>query len=294
MLIPSDFDLPSIEEFKNILNELTKLDLAGASVQEIEKAYLSKVPFFPRMLSMMHFEETKHLPFYRVRLNIDQEREDLSLIRTYSYPSSIQCTTNGRANRKGRTVFYCSNKAYAAIVESKPKQGDTGFLSIWKNNISRPLKMAVYLPQEFAISNEFQEVSNDAHNFARNYYERHGKEKLDHFIALNNFVVEQFVKESFPYTLTSYLSNDALYSNDPKEVIIYPSVATNSQFCNFAFHPNIVDRFLSFEKVIGFHVIKKGYGKDMQFGLGQLGEIAHNAIHWRTGTFEEVNINTLP
>lgn len=294
MLIPSDFDLPSIEEFKKILTDLTKLDLDGASIEEIEKAYLTKVPFFPRMLSLMHFEETNHLPFYRVRLNINPEEEDIYLIRTYSYPSSNQSKQNGRANRKGRTVFYCSNKAYAAIVESKPKVGDVGFLSIWKNNIKRPLKMAVYLPQQFANPNEFQEISNGAHKLAWDYYTEHGKDKLEHFIALNNFVVDQFVNESFPYTLTSFLSNDALYKDDPKDLIIYPSVASNSQFCNFAFHPNIVDQFLSFEKVIRFNVIEKTDTGAMQFALGRLGEIVDNTIRWRTGKFEEVDINSLP
>ena len=97
-----------------------------------------------------------------------------------------------------------------------------------------------------------------------------------------------------PYTLTSFLSHDALYKIDSKDVIMYPSVASNSHYCNFAFHPNIVDRHLELEKVIRFTVAGLDDDLGMQFGLGQMGEIVENAIRWRQGSFGEVDFKNFP
>jgi hypothetical protein len=290
MMLPSDYNLPSLEEFKKMLVDLSKLDLSGASIDDIEKEYLSRIPFFPRMFSVIHLEENYDRPFYRVRLNIDPQEEDLTLIRTYSYPSTSQCKFNGRANRKGKSVFYCSNNAHAAIIESKPKVGDVGYLSIWKNNIKRPINTALYLQEKLPETNEFVEISKGAHEGAYNYFKQHGKDKFEHFIELNNFIVNQFVNEPFPYTLTSYLSNGALYRENPKDLIIYPSFASDFQFCNFAFHPNIVDCYLSFQKVIRFQVTAIKDKESMNFALGRLGEIVDSRIIWRKAKFEEVDI----
>jgi hypothetical protein len=173
MLIQSDFDnLPSLDEFKKQLDILKSINLDDPSIEKIKETYFSILPFLPRMLSRIYFNENRMLSFYRVRLNIDSQNEDLNLIRTYSYPSPNYCKTNGRANRAGKTVFYCSNKAIAAILESKPKVGDIGYLSIWQNKTVRPLNAAVYLPKEFNNPNEWQTVANEAHEFARRTRQR--------------------------------------------------------------------------------------------------------------------------
>ncbi|HXI01199.1 MAG TPA: hypothetical protein VNI52_13110 [Sphingobacteriaceae bacterium] len=192
MLIRNDFkNLPSLDDFKRQLKALKQLDLENATLIEIEEAYLSHLPFLPRMLCYIHFNEARQQPLYRVRMNINPELEDLSLIRTYSYPSGSHCMRNGRANRRGKSVFYCSNKAFAAIYESKPTVGAIGYLSVWQNDITRPLKCAAYLPKRFDNSNEFQQIANNAHEFISNYFQENGKDKFEHFMALNDFIVEQ-------------------------------------------------------------------------------------------------------
>ena len=296
MLIESDFhSLPSLEEFKRHLEKLKDVQLDNPTIEQIRESYFSIIPFLPRMLSKMHFQENRHLPFYRVRLNIDPEKEDLGLIRTYSYPSVNYCTKNGRANRHGKTVFYCSNKAFAAIFESKPKVGDTGYLSIWQNNIIRPLSAAVYLPKHFDNPNEWQKAANDTHLFAEEYFKKNGRDKFRHFIALNDFMADRFIREKYPYALSSFVSDEALFGENGKDLIIYPSVASNSHYCNFAIHPNVVDMYLTFQKVIRFKVITFDSELRFQYSTGKIGEVVNNNIVWRTATLEEqVDFNKFP
>src|SRR5690606_29329039 len=89
---------------------------------------------------------------FRVRLNIVESREDCSLIQTYSYPPAFVCTENGRANLKGKSVFYCSNDPSAALLEAKPKPGDIAFMSIWKPVVDRKVKFAHCLPIDLSVS----------------------------------------------------------------------------------------------------------------------------------------------
>lgn len=295
MLIASDFEgLPSLEEFKLHLEDLKNIKLVDPTIDEIHKTYFSILPFLPRMLSRINFDENRELPFYRVRLNIDPQKEDLSLIRTYSYPSADHCKTSGRANRRGKTVFYCSNKAFAAIFESKPKVGDIGYLSIWENDITRPLNAAVYLPKKFNNPNEWETVANSAHKFADSYFEINGKDKVEHFKELKNFISDRFVTENYPYALTSFVSDEALFGKDAKDLVLYPSVASNSHYCNFAIHPNIVERYLTFKKVIRFKVLGINSNLELSLSTGRIGEVIQNNIVWRDATFEEIDFENLP
>jgi len=295
MIVDSDYDsLPTFAVFKEQLEKLKQIHLENPSIEEIQNTYYSIMPFLPRMLSRIHFNENRHLPFYIVRLNIDPDKEDIGLIRTYSYPSVNFCTDNGRANRHGKTVFYCSNKAFAAVFESKPKVGDTGYLSVWENNITKPLNAAVYLPKHFDNPNEWQQVANSAHLFAESYFKENGRDKFEHFLAMNDFMADRFLREHYPYALSSFVSNEALFGPNAKDLVLYPSVASNSHYCNFAIHPNVVDRYLTFQKVIRFKVITFDSELRFQYSTGKIGEIINNNIIWRNANLGEVDFNELP
>jgi hypothetical protein len=105
---------------------------------------------------------------------------------------------------------------------------------------------------------------------------------------------EQFVTENYPYALTSFVADEALYGNDAKDLVLYPSVASNSHYCNFAIHPNIVERYLAFKSVIRFKVITVSSGMALQLSSGRIGEIITNNITWRDARFEEIDFNNMP
>ena len=137
----------SLEEFRKKLGELRDTDFTNLDpkkVGEIIFEYLTVIPSISGKYEPSKFNRFK---FYRARLNIDESNEDLGLIRTYSYPPPQFCKENGRANIKNKSVFYSTNCALTAIIESKPKSGDIGYLSFWKGCTDREMKAGTLLPR---------------------------------------------------------------------------------------------------------------------------------------------------
>lgn len=278
--------MPSLPEFIKNLDYLRNVDLSNSTITEIENIFYEYATIFPQIPFTQKPDRFNNHTFYRVRLNINSENEDLRLIQTYSYPNPFFCKENGRANLKGKSVFYCSNRPGAALLESKPKIGDEGFLSIWKPNATREIKIAMCLPQNLRKENEWSYLASVAHNFSINFYSENAKEKSMHFIELINFIAERFVNEAKPYSITSWMSNELLYGEKWKDIILYPSIATHKRYCNLAIHPNTVETQLRFVKVIRFKV------KDINEGIisyapVSVGEIINSNIEWRRSEPEE-------
>jgi hypothetical protein len=295
MILESDFDnFPLIEEYLKSLETLKKIDFSNASLNEIYETYFKYAKILPTTTGWYQPKDFNQLTFYRVRLNINPNEEDLSLIRTYSYPSVNFCKENGRANLKGKTVFYCSNTPFAAIFESKPQIGNIGYLSIWKSSLDRPFKLAICLPKGLKEENEWQHMANESHQAIEKYFNSNGKHKAEHFIALNNFIAEQFISENPPYPLSSLIANDMIFGEKANDLLIYPSVASNSYYCNFAIHPNILDNYLSFKKVIKFKVISIDDNLNLKLSTGKIGEITNNSIIFRQAKEDELDFKKLP
>ena len=284
---------PEITAYIDKLKKLRALDLSSASLYEIKKAVLEHALFLRHIYGTYRPENFNRLTFYRVRLNVKSEAEDLRLVRTFSYPSPCHCMANGRANLKGKSVFYCSNQPLTAIKESKPKVGDIGYLSVWKGNTNRNLKIGICLPPNIKTENEWFRMAHDANNASEQYSSAHDKDKSLHLLALTSFIAEQFVLETPPYPITSWLSDEMLYGQQWKDFIIYPSVTNESYSCNMAFHPNIADLFLKFEKVIRFRVDECQKDR-IAIAIGRVGEINNANIEWRNAKPEELNFNTYP
>ncbi|HXI01197.1 MAG TPA: hypothetical protein VNI52_13100 [Sphingobacteriaceae bacterium] len=90
------------------------------------------------------------------------------------------------------------------------------------------------------------------------------------------------------------MSHDALYKENANDLVLYPSVASNSHYCNFAIHPNIVDQYLTFKKVIRFEVVEVNSDLSLVLKTGRVGEVINNSIVWRKGDEAEVDFNNLP
>jgi hypothetical protein len=99
------------------------------------------------------------------------------------------------------------------------------------------------------------------------------------------FVCTQFVSEKFPYSITSWLSDDLLYSHLKNDLILYPSVITNSHFCNLAIHPNFVDKYLTLEKVIQVGI--EELSNQITYSFGLFGTPGRMNINWEKPTEEQ-------
>jgi RES domain len=270
--------IPELEIYKKNLQELRELDLSEKSEEEIETLFNKLAIYHPIFLCIVPKDEFNKNIFYRVR-NIKPRTEEISLIRTFPYPSPSLCHSNGRANVKGKSVFYASDYAIAAMLESRQKEDEMGFLSFWKPAVDRDVRVALFLPKRLRGDNPWYDTAIQLHDHLSDQTIYLGKEKKEQLDLLNEFVCDQFVLENKFYCLTSWLSNKLLYRNSGIDVILYPSTTTHSTFCNFAFHPNFIDNFMTFEKALMFNFEGIENSK-INYDIGSVGIQHLTNIHW--------------
>jgi len=283
-------DLPDIKSFIDALADVRRSLSPFASVAEIAQTFYDRAIMHTQLYGFSNPPNFTSQTFYRARLNIDLANEDIGLIKTYSYPPSSACKVNGRANLKGRSVFYCSDHALTAIYECKPKVGDYGFLSIWDNHkADRIVKFAICLPKDLRPDNNWTRDAVKAHLYAEEYSRVRGGIKSAQLNALNEYISRQFIEEKEPYLLTSMLAENYLYYKSKADFIVYPSIVANSQHCNLAFHPNSVETLLSFKKVIRFRVTDVvDSPRGLNLAIGKTGELNGACLEWRKTSEHEV------
>ena len=291
-LLEEDFsEYTSIEEYKTKLQELKNIDLANSTLEEIEQCFEKYIKIIPSLTAFFSIENFNTFQFYRVRLNIDSDSEALNLIRTYSYPLPQFCKQNGRANLKNKSVFYCTNSPITAILESRPKVGDIGYLSIWEAKTNRMMKGGILLPKDLKNSNLWQPLTIDIH---KNTFENYSKErKAEFYLETIDFVANLFLTEKEPYPFTSLASNELIYGEKWKDFIVYPSFLHDGHSSNMAIHPNIVDTFLKFKKVIRFKLLDIQNDKHT-YSTGRVGEIVNTDIKWRYANDGELDFEKFP
>lgn len=282
--------LPEYEEFIEGLEKLDTFDFSKSSRNEIYNKFYDYAYSLVTNFGYLNPENFNKRKFYRVRLNIDRKKEDLSLIQTYSYPPPVFCDENGRANLSGKSVFYCSNEPTPALFECKAKIGDEGFLSVWNGNTSRKIKVGHYLPSNLRPDNTWSKMAIESFEDLQNHIPEKLKHKLKHIEALKDFLAKKFISEKEPYHLTAMLCWELFYGQLWTDLIIYSSVVTNSRFCNMAIHPNSVNENLRFEKVIIFKVIDIKNGIPIFNLRTEVGHWNNAKIEWKQLTESEMEL----
>lgn len=287
------YEYSSLDDFKKKLQELKSLDFSGLDKKQIGEAIFKYLSVIPSLIGKYAPEKFNSFKFYRVRLNVNTDIEDLNLVQTYSYPLPQFCKENGRANIKYKSVFYSTNCALTAIMESKPKVGDIGYLSFWQGITDREMKSGVLLPRQLDKGNEWYVLAEDIYLFANKNIDKVAMQKANFFHEALDFIADLYLTEKQPYPITSWISNELLYGTAWKDFIIYPSFANKAFSSNFAIHPNVVDRYLKFEKVIRFKLLEIN-GDMFSVSTGRVGEMKQNNIEWRTATQEEIDFSLFP
>jgi hypothetical protein len=279
---------PDYEKFVSDLDKIDKINF-NYTAEQIYNRFYDYAKIVPTNYGSFNPEKFNDFRFYRVRLNINREFEDISLIQTYSYPPPSVCNENGRANLKGKSVFYCSDNPHCSILESKPKIGDEGYLSFWKPESKRKIKFGICLPENLTNYNDWSLIANDIYDYQRKELKGEAKEKFEHLLILYKYIADKFVNEKKPYPITSMISNEYLYSDLWHDFIVYPSVVSKADYSNMAFHPNSVNDNLRFEKVLKFKVVDIINGQ-IKFNLGKVGFKENTKIVWRDITENESKI----
>lgn len=273
-----DIKYPDYDVYLDNLKTLSNYDFTNCDYNEIYNIFHDFALIIPTLGEKFNNKINGH-KLYRVRLSktISKE-EDLSLIQTFSFPPPVFCKTNGRANIKYKSVFYCTDQPFPAMRECNTSEGDEGYLSLWEFDIKRDLHYLSCLPAELPNTNRWREYGEYHHNFLIEKQSVLNKEELKYKLALRNLLTEKFMKEEFPYHISSMIANEYLYYAHA-DLILYPSVKTLHDYTNFSIHPNIAQNHIKCTKVFHFKLIEN-LRDNLRFSFKSIGRIEKDRIVW--------------
>lgn len=278
-----------LEEIKKRFNEFKSLFQSGALKDIMTKFYFENVGLSTSAIKQRSPEEFNTIKVFRVRKNIDEERERNVLISTFSYPPPILTNSNGRANLAGYPVFYGALSKNAAMFEAKLKPGDYFYFTEWSVNVDRQVTISNILHQDLPVENPLYTANKNIASEIENQVSKISPDKTQQFMFIMNEWANLFTSESFPYSLSSWFAYTTLYEGmEPYiiDAIIYPSTETKHTGNCIVFHPNFVDQYFKLTKIFKCQC-RNSNSEKHDFGIGYIGEIKNGNINWRRATEEE-------
>ncbi|WP_367866971.1 RES domain-containing protein [Pedobacter sp. WC2423] len=271
---------PELIQFKEDLNELFQIDKSSMNQQEIGELFYRKALIQPFASIQYLPDHINSFPVYRARKNIDENNENIYLVKTYSYPNPEFCESNGRANLKGQSVFYSAHNAGTALMENKPVNGDILYLSKWNIRSDRPAEVMFFFPENVPEKNIFFKMSRRLHQERLIDAGINGEKKARQLEMIIEFIADAFVTEQEPYSLTSWYSNCALFEQADIDMLIYPSMQRKYVTSNIVIHPEFVDKYLVFDRVFKV-IVTNRYDNNMGYKLLKTGNCIGENITWR-------------
>ncbi|MBK7853087.1 MAG: hypothetical protein IPJ66_18705 [Bacteroidetes bacterium] len=140
------------------------------------------------------------------------------------------------------------------------------------------------------------------HKFSKNHFDefqewnrRNCKGKEEHIEYLHYMITEQFGFEKPPYNFSSWVANTLMYEHNGIDVLMYPSWKTQFMGCNFAFHPNFIDQYMTLDRVFQmtvkeFIIEKPGSESSIKWSHGKMGFVDRTNIHWKWPSEHEVSV----
>jgi hypothetical protein len=290
--------LPEPMAYYKLLTEFEKMVLVDkifneeTDILEIVQAIDKYILLIPTVTAVTENFWNKSL--YRVRktnpnnkYNPDDPTDThyWSRISSFSLPKPELCKSNGRANLKGVSVFYCSDDMIAAIHEMDVRPGEECFIGIWKSLVPK-LKFNFMLPHDLTKDNKWCRVASSLSAYIS--AEMRGRDDSKHHIYSRNFIANLFCKEEKPYPISSILADFLLFDEDtPIDFLLYPSVQTIHKYANMAFHPISAKKYLKLEKVLRYKVNERD-GLNIKGDIMAIGLNINNEILWREVTNKDI------
>jgi hypothetical protein len=272
-------DYPEFEKYLNDLDNLSNYDFSKLDYDGIYNKFHDLAMKIPALGASL---DTGINGFKLFRSRVAKtigEFEDKTLIQTFSFPPSNVCKYNGRANIKNKSVFYCTDDAVPALKENNIEINDEVYLSIWNYNSKRNLTYVCCLPEKLPENNSWNKYGNYHHKFLIEKQNEDNENLLKYKVELRNFITQKFMKEEYPYSITSMLANEYLYESG-FDMIMYPSAKTYQDYTNFAIHPNVVLNHIELD--ILFHIIIIDItDEQIKFKVKSIGYLENDKINWR-------------
>ncbi|TAJ52349.1 MAG: hypothetical protein EPO58_11580 [Chitinophagaceae bacterium] len=219
-----------------IVKKLESINYAKISIAELEKlvnpllkGYYTSVPIYP--------PDT-----YIFRGRICDKPEYL---KELTYPPKELVANFGRANDKGRSIFYGTIGKTIPMFELNPSEGDTLAISVWKTNT----KMAL---NHVGFTDEVARELKSTRDFFEYPFADHMRKTSKENVAVYNYLAKVFTQKipkekAYLYKLSIAIANKLL--GPPMQGIIYPTIAMFGNADNVALEPSFVDKHLQFVSV---------------------------------------------
>jgi hypothetical protein len=210
-------------------------------------------------LVMVHLRDYSEFNTSLFRARSLEPHEDLSKVKTYSYPEKPKSI--GRANLKSKAVFYGSNDFTTSALEfiNTSNNKEIVYISEWKSKERHRIKSFPLMDYPHSYKDTNKKIFGNL-----------TKEQYDLIIEFGNILKELYKRED-DYNFTSCFSHKLLYRIKMCDMIEYPSVVAKGNSFNYAVNTDFIDNHFYLKRVfkveIGGHSDHKNAKeqKDFQF-----------------------------
>lgn len=297
----SEIDVPAV------LQHL-KLKLSNVrTFEEANKIYFSIIQYLLIPTIQLHKEDFLKLSIYRARILKPEENiADVNTFGSAKIASSIQ-----RANWPGHPVFYGADRAYTSIQETiRSTEVESFYIGQWqlapeKFNATF-INVYPLLMGHLSTDNPWRVLGTGYEELIKKMNRANSKESVENFKKLLRGLCEIFTEESDKsYSASAFIAHSYIYNsnsqitNNQHPILIYPAVKNHAS-CNFAIHPDFVNRNMYANKFV--HIKNIGVQKSenrisaevSKFGISNNHKLINwylPELEWQTMRFQISNVS---
>lgn len=286
----------SIEEIEEGIDKISKIEnLDTLNYENLHARFYEIFQTYPIHVFHLNKDFLKTLKVYRVRPS-DKNINEISNPDTFSSPPwNKNLGKFGRANWRGKNVFYGSDTAHTALREAQNQyiEGNEFYVAKWGFDFNKfttgQIRFSTFV---FDIPKE-----NPWYAFVEDFKKKH-IEKLNNEFgteeAKKHFHLDQKISQLFvdldetKYKITAWLADQRIYFKHNTEnglyfpILIYPSVAKEKRSLNFAIHPFFVKEYMILEKVFHIKLVETNLDS-LRYSIEKVGVCTNKSkVEWYT------------
>ncbi|MRT91535.1 hypothetical protein [Ancylomarina sp. 16SWW S1-10-2] len=230
------------------MKPLLEIDYKNIDIEDLIEIFSQSILGHTRPL----FRDFSSKAFFRARKINGVKDDELEKTKSIWYPDWSEIKpehyTYNRCSNKGENFFYASNSIEATVREMNLVDGDRLLIGIFKPNNSN-----VIIPSQFAGIEKIKKAETFERILSNHKYRSVKDMEFEEWIA--SFFEKKVSLGDECFYKTCIAFSKILLSSEDTKCLIYPSVASNSQFVNFGIKPDFVDEFLWCDQAFIYNVL---------------------------------------
>lgn len=283
----NEVNYKTLEETELSIERLMKIEWPDISnitdheafIKEVETLLYNEFDYIPITLRI---NEKFDLPLFRAR---DLGTfTNVNLFQEHSLPP-LNLSSSQRCNFAKHPVFYCSVNPLTAVFEvirNNNYAAKKYCISKWSILDGPDIANQSFLQVPLPETNDFINLRDNEKEKVKKIFGRNlNSSQVDGLIKYIEFLHKIFVSDN--YALSATLSHKSFFGKTPinADIIIYPSLQTDSVTANFAIHPNFVTQRLTLNRIYVVEIINyERANKKFDISISKFGRIEKNKIIW--------------